>query len=824
MMYVPSRSGGRSSIAAVFVLISVLLLSNNNNHDDFFFFTNAMVVSTPPNNVEHNLDSLSPELEEWREYNELRGGLNYEKLTKFFSRRPYLITGRLIKVGTILKKTIDEWESAKPTESPDESADDGIYNFDYVSEDEMDRVNSESGETDRGKKLCERMSSLGPVAVKICQTLSQRADIVGDEACNALKTLQTANIQFDDDLAIAIMKESLNWNGPIAENLVNKEDGGGKKEKALFEYMSEKPIAVASLGQVYKARTHDGLDVAVKVQRPDGTALLSTDIVCFKLCLKVLDSYRKLQPGRSFDPGLLDCIVDRIATDITEELNYIKEAANGVKFAQSLSFLGFVKTPKVVTKYSTDRVLVTEWVKGDHLNKLPKEEGLAMTRMAVEACTASIVLTGYVHADPHEGNLMLDEDGNIVFLDFGLMSDVSEDIMEAFASGIQACLAEDWVELTKAFKSTGFICDPVEWKPNGLDSDEFVAVGLDPVTGEDLGIAKLSDELGEAMRTVEGGTSRFGALATVLNQYLSERWKMQTPPYVLLLIRTFLTLEGIAGRVDPDFNIYEMAMPWAVRRSLSPATKDGIATLRSTLLTKDNKIQWNRFVEMVEEATKPPPQEETATTKMENTTNSVTTANAIDQEDTISSNTQEDAKPSSTESAKKAAMNDAVVTLLGSPEGVVLRTLLNDLDSTDLVSRLLSKEGKSLRHQAVVALTAWSSEKRRKKREIAAAANNNDEAETANRRPVSKESAELRERQMKWTNKVKAILIRKHLKQQIQGGPLALIKLFYLTLRVVLGVIHHTFLNKLRRFKLKLFARKQDSSSSHPTEATAASL
>merc|ERR1719198_1804092 len=102
------------------------------------------------------------------------------------------------------------------------------------------------------------------------------------------------------------------------------------------------------------------------------------------------------------------------------------------------------------------------------------------------------------------------------------------------------------------------------------------------------------------MVDTEGGTSRFGALATVLNQVLAPRWKMFTPPYVLLLIRTFLTLEGIAARVDPDFNIYEMAMPWAIRRSLSPNTAEGIAALRSTLLTPDNRVQWDRLLEMVE--------------------------------------------------------------------------------------------------------------------------------------------------------------------------------------------------------------------------------
>ena len=115
------------------------------------------------------------------------------------------------------------------------------------------------------------------------------------------------------------------------------------------------------------------------------------------------------------------------------ELDYEKEALNGKRFEESLSFLGFVATPDPVPEYSTKKVLVTEWVNGGHLSALPEVDGLRMTRMAVEACTASLVLTGYVHADPHEGNLMLSEDGRIVFLDFGLMSTVDDNIMEAFA-------------------------------------------------------------------------------------------------------------------------------------------------------------------------------------------------------------------------------------------------------------------------------------------------------------------------------------------------------------------------------------------------------
>merc|ERR1712151_1349004 len=91
--------------------------------------------------------------------------------------------------------------------------------------------------------------------------------------------------------------------------------------------------------------------------------------------------------------------------------------------------------------------------------------------------------------------------------------------------------------------------------------------------------------------------------ATVLNKKISPNWLVFTPPYVLLLVRTFLTLEGIAASVDPDFNIYEMSMPWAVRRSLSPSTQQGIDVFRSTVLTDENKIQWERLIDLANAST-----------------------------------------------------------------------------------------------------------------------------------------------------------------------------------------------------------------------------
>jgi hypothetical protein len=333
------------------------------------------------------------ELDEWRDFDELRGGLDIEKLNKFFVKRPQLVIGRLAKVITIAKIAKQEWDEG--IQDPAFQGE-GSYQFDYIPEDEMGVDNDDTTKkvVYRGTKLVERMSSLGPVAVKIGQTLSQRADIVGDEVCDSLKRLQTANIQFEDELAIAVIKESLNWDGPIAPGI--GEDDKNKSTKPLFAWISKKPIAVASLGQVYKATTHEGQDVAVKVQRPDGMALLAKDSICFKVALAVFEVVRNLQPGKAFDKGLLGNTVDRVSTDMTNELDYIREAKSAVQFEESLKFLGFVKAPKVVTKYSSERILVTDFVKGNHLNKLSKEDGIAMTRMAVEACTASLVLTGFV--------------------------------------------------------------------------------------------------------------------------------------------------------------------------------------------------------------------------------------------------------------------------------------------------------------------------------------------------------------------------------------------------------------------------------------------
>ena len=108
---------------------------------------------------------------------------------------------------------------------------------------------------------------------------------------------------------------------------------------------------------------------------------------------------------------------EQVAAGVVEELDFRHEASNAKLFGESLAFLGYVRVPDTIPELTTRRALAMEWVYGSHLSALAtSEEKMRMTYMCVEAVTAGLVLTGLVHADPHEGNVMLADDGRLVFL------------------------------------------------------------------------------------------------------------------------------------------------------------------------------------------------------------------------------------------------------------------------------------------------------------------------------------------------------------------------------------------------------------------------
>ena len=208
--------------------------------------------------------------------------------------------------------------------------------------------------------------------------------------------------------------------------------------------------------------------------------------------------------------GDLLAIFDLVASGIVEELDFRNEARNAKAFKASLSFLGYVDVPRTLPELTTRRAMAMEWVHGRHLSDLAPEEAMRMTFMSCEAVTAGLVLTGLVHADPHEGNIMLADDGRLVFLDFGLMSRVDGYVCEAFASGIQCVLSKDYDGLVRAFIDTGFVGDPLEWR--AADGDAWQSTHPSGRPLPEVMAAELKARMDDCAET----GSRVGAMISVV--------------------------------------------------------------------------------------------------------------------------------------------------------------------------------------------------------------------------------------------------------------------------------------------------------------------
>ena len=237
----------------------------------------------------------------------------------------------------------------------------------------------------------------------------------------------------------------------------------GERLDDVFETFDPVPIAAASIGQVYRARLHDGRQVAVKVQYPGVAQAVRADMQNLGIILRLM---KMVAPG--LDPKAMG---DEIRSRIDEELDYELEAQNQRTVARLYRGHPFIVVPEVVTQLSHEKVIVSEFVQGmgfEELKQLPQEERDRLAEIVYRFYFGCMYRHHQFSGDPHPGNSLLLEDGRMAFFDFGLFKRIPREIAEFELMIQRIAAAGDGDSLIRHLHEGGFIARPELYTPEGI--------------------------------------------------------------------------------------------------------------------------------------------------------------------------------------------------------------------------------------------------------------------------------------------------------------------------------------------------------------------
>ncbi|XP_047166084.1 uncharacterized protein slr1919 [Vigna umbellata] len=560
-----------------------------------------------------------------------------QDVAQYFSVRPHVVTFRVLEVlfsfATAMISIRTSGFKKFLRLVPDEDLDDtsSQYNF--------------------GMVLKETLLNLGPTFIKVGQSLSTRPDIIGVEMSKALSELHDQIPPFPRNVAMKIMEEEF-----------------GCPLETFFSYISEEPIAAASFGQVYFARTTDGNNVALKVQRPNLHHVVVRDIYILRLGLGLLQKIAK----RKSDPRLY---ADELGKGFVGELDYKLEAANASKFQEVHSSFTFMYVPKVFPHLTRKRVLTMEWMVGESPTDLlsvtagntvgnvseyserqkldAKRRLLDLVSKGVEATLVQLLETGLLHADPHPGNLRYTSSGQIGFLDFGLLCQMEKRHQFAMLASIIHIVNGDWEALVRAL----------------IDMDV-----VRPGTNIRLVTLELEHALGEVEFKEGIPDVKFSrVLGKIWTVALKYHFRM--PPYYTLVLRSLASLEGLAIAADKNFKTFEAAYPYVVRKLLTENSAATRKILHSVLLNRRKEFQWQRLFMFLRVG---------ATRKALRL---------------VASNSETPLDHLSNKATDTIDVAYLVLRLLPSKDGVAIRRLLMTADGASLIKAVVSKEGKYFRQE-----------------------------------------------------------------------------------------------------------------------------
>ena len=403
-----------------------------------------------------------------------------------------------------------------------------------------------------GEKLCDALEEMGTTFIKLGQFLATRPDIIGEVLADDLVKLQDRLPAFELHDAKKILKKE------IGENLYSN-----------IQDISE-PIAAASIAQVHLAKIeieNQTRLVAIKILRPEIEKKFNEELDALMLFAYIIENtFSKTKRLK-----LVEVVhLLREITNIEMDLRFEAAAANEL-YENTKNDIGF-NVPKIYWNYTTKKILTLDKVDGISIReqKLLEESGVNLKLLAenlIQHFLKQAVRDGFFHGDMHQGNLFVDFKGNIIPVDFGIMGRLDKNNRKYLAEILYGFIQRNYTKVAEVHFQAGLV-------PQSTSKEEF-AQALRSV-GEPI--------FGQSIKDISGGN--------LLSQLfeITEKFNMQTQTPLLLLQKTMVVVEGVARKLSPDTNIWEVSRPiledWIKNVKGPKATFDSAINTSSEILKR----------------------------------------------------------------------------------------------------------------------------------------------------------------------------------------------------------------------------------------------
>ncbi len=420
-------------------------------------------------------------------------------------------------------------------------------------------------------RLRKAFERLGPTFIKLGQLLSLRPDLVPEEFCKEFEKLQDHVPTFPLSQAIKIIEEDF-----------------GQPIHKIFRKFESKPVAAASMAQVYHAELKNGKEVAVKVQRPNVKEIIDADLdLLFFLAHQLEKHFPTLRKNRPVD------IVREFALWTRKELNFDIEARSALRLKEELKNNQNVRVPEVYKEYSSRRVLTLEYVDGVKINNFAALKKMHLNRKKIALTYFISILEqafihGFFHADPHPANIFVQKDGKLVYLDFGIMGELNYEDRLKIIHFITSIPEKD---PEKSFQIVLSLAHEVD--PSNLDEykDEVISI--------------MSEVYSSNLSEVSFGQAIYRVVT------LGAQYGITYDTNHVMMAKAVYQGEGLGRELDPNFKVAEGLNQFAdkyLRKEFSPVNwlqkaKKTVAEHSDLLLDLPEHVL--RIMEKLEKEEKP---------------------------------------------------------------------------------------------------------------------------------------------------------------------------------------------------------------------------